>query len=110
VLLLAHRISFAHPSRELIIKFRPVVQTERVQMISRRESLDAGETRMLDEARKNKVPDEVVSPHLNRDERHAHLKGNARFLRQYLNRPAVRDHLRQRIKQFAHVLALANEM
>ena len=68
MLLLAHRIGFANPGRELIIKFRPVVQTKRMQMISRRESLDAGEPWMLNAARKNKVADQIVSPYGYSDE------------------------------------------
>ena len=81
MLLRSDRVRFSNPTGKLIIQIFRTLQAERMQMISRRESLDAGKPRMLDSARKNKVTDEIVSADLHGDERHAHLKGYAGLLR-----------------------------
>lgn len=68
MLLLAHCISFANPPRKFVVEFRQPVESKSVQMISGRESLDAGKARMLNPARQNKVTDEKVLAHLHGDE------------------------------------------
>src|ERR1041385_4722119 len=103
-------IGFTNPRGEFLVEFLQMVEAERVQMISRRESLDAGKARMLEAARKNKMTDKIIAPHLDRDERHAHLKSNSRLLRQHLHRTARLNDLHQRIEQFTHVLALTVEV
>jgi len=68
MLLLSDCISFADPRCKLIIEIRKTVHAERVHVISWRESLHAQKTAILNTAGKDKVADEVISPHLHGDE------------------------------------------
>ena len=68
MLLLAHGIRFANPLGKLFIQIRNTVHAKCVQVISRRESLDARKPRMLNPSRKNKVADQMVSSDLHSDE------------------------------------------
>jgi hypothetical protein len=108
--LLSHCIRFADPRRKLIIEFGQTVEPKRVQMISRRKSLNAGKARMLNTARENKVTDEVVTPHLHSDERHPHLKSYAGVFWQHLHWPTFLNHRGERVEQLPHVLALSREV
>src|SRR5215468_4595620 len=102
MLLLSHRIGLTHPGGELIIKLLATIQTERMQMVSRREGFDAREARVIDPARKHEMANQIVLPHLHSDERHPHLKGDPRLLRKNLYRTALLDHRRQRVEHVAH--------
>src|SRR5436189_6427459 len=110
MLLLSHGISFVNPRRKLIIEFLKTVDPKRVQMISLRKGFHAGKPRMLNPAGKNKVTNQIISPHLHRDERHAHLKRNTGLLRQDLHRPALLDHRCECIEHFTNLFALAGEV
>jgi hypothetical protein len=108
--LLADCVRFSNPRHEFVIKIRNILHAKGVQMISRRESLDARKTGMLNAAAENEVTNEVFTAHLHRDERHAHLKSNAGFFRQNFHRPAFFNHRRERIEQFANVITLSCEV
>jgi hypothetical protein len=79
-------------------------------MISRRECFDAREPWVIEPAREYEVTNEIVSPHLHGDERHAHLKGDPSFLRKNLYRTAFLDHRCESVEQLAHFLRFTNEM
>lgn len=96
--LLSHCIRFADPRRKLIIEFGQTVEPKRVQMISRRKSLNAGKARMLNTARENKVTDEIVAAHLNGDERYANLERNPSLFGQNFYRPAFLNHRGERVE------------
>ncbi len=110
MLLLADCICFANPCSKFVVEFRQTVQPKRVQMISRRESFNPQKAWALHASRENKVTDEIVVPHLHGDERHTHLKGDARFLWQHFYGTTFPDHFREGIEYVAHVRALSGEV
>lgn len=83
MLLLADCIRFANPCGKFVVEFRQTIQPKRVQMISRREGFNPQKAWALSASRENKVTDEIVVAHLHDDERHTHLKSDARFLWQH---------------------------
>ena len=87
--LLSHCISLPNPRGKFVVELCQTIDTKRMQMISRREGLDAGNARMLNPARKNKVTDEIVSAHLHGDKGHPYLKGNARLFWQDSTPPHI---------------------
>jgi hypothetical protein len=103
-------VSLANPLRELIVEIAEALQAKSMEMISGRESFDAPETWMFDAARKNKVADQIISPHGNGDERHPDLERDPGFLGKDLHWTTFPDHRRESVEQFSDLIALADEV
>jgi hypothetical protein len=79
MLLFSHRVCLTHPTLERCVDVARLFEAECMQMISRRERLDLEEPWVFQAAREYDV---TVEPPLSRRhlrERHANLKGDARF-------------------------------
>jgi len=81
--LFAHPIRFGEPGFHLGIDLIHALEPEGVQIISRRESLDAAEARIFQTTREHDVPINPVPPDDERGETHSDLKCNPGFLREH---------------------------
>jgi hypothetical protein len=87
VSLFAHPISLSKPSFHLGIDVIRALEPEGVQMISRRENLDAAKTGIVQAAREHDVTINPVPSDNERGETHSHLKRNSCFLGEHGDRP-----------------------
>jgi hypothetical protein len=97
--LLANGIRLPRPISKLPVEILKRFEPERVQMIARREGLDAQEARMLHAPREHEVTDEIALANADRGERHPHLEGDPRLLREDLHVTDFSDQRNQRIEQ-----------
>ena len=107
MLLLASRIRFSRPSGKLTVQILKRVQAECVQMIARREGLDAQEPRVLHAPREHEMTDEMALTNAHRSERHSHLEGDPGLLRKDRHFTDVPDQRNQRIEQLPHFRTLS---
>lgn len=83
----AYSICFGQTLTKLLIDVARRCESEDVHVIARRDAINPPKTRMVDPARQNQM---AVKPGMSGSydgERHAHLKGDPRFFRQYCDGP-----------------------
>jgi hypothetical protein len=108
--LLADLVGFREPGGDFVIDLIHGFEPKRVEMISRRESLNPPETRMLETTRQDDVAVHPVSANDERRETHAHVKGDARLFGQNSDRPILAGNREQFVKDSAHAGRFAAEM
>ena len=86
VLLSADLVGFGQPRAEVLIDVAQLHEPERVQVIARRERLDAAEARVIETSGQHHVPVQPAAPRRHLREGHPHLEGDPRLLRQNLYR------------------------
>ena len=108
--LLADLVGLRQPGRDFVIDLIQVLEPKGVEMISRRKSLDAPETRMLETTRQDDMPVYPIFANDERGETHAHLKGDACFLGQNSDRAILSGNRQQLVEDGAHYGRCAFEM
>jgi hypothetical protein len=71
-----YQVGFRQPRAELLIDVARLLESKRVQMVSRRERLDPAKARVVETSGQDHVPVEPVPPRRQLRERHPHLKSN----------------------------------
>lgn len=110
MLLLADGIGFDHPGVELVIDVRGVRESKGVQMIPRRESLNATKTRGLQPTSQDDMPIEPALAWRNLSKRHADLEGDASLLGEDAHRANRLNHRNDPIEQTANRGRLATKV
>jgi hypothetical protein len=108
--LLADAIRLGEPRRDFIPDLIDLLESKRMQMISRRESLDAPKARIIQAPRQNHV---AVHPVLADDERgktHPDLESNPRFLWQNRDRPVLLRDFQQLVEDRANTFRLTGKV
>ena len=100
--LLADLVSLRQPGRDFVIDLIHALEPKRVEMISRRKSLDTPETGMLETPRQDDMAVYPISANNERGETHAHVKGDPRFLGQDGDRSILAGHQNQFVEDGAH--------
>ena len=108
--LLADLVGLFKPGRDFVIYVIHVLEPKGVEMISRRKSLDAPETRMLEAARQDDMAVHPISANDERSETHPHLKCDPRFLGQDSDRAIFSGDRKQLVEDGAHRDRFAFEM
>src|SRR5688500_1971554 len=108
--LLADLVSLRQPGLNLVINLIHALEPKRVEMISRRERLDAAETRTLETPRQDDMAVYPISANDKCGETHAHVKGDPRFLGQDGDRSIPAGHRKQLVEDGAHGGWFAAEM
>ena len=78
--LLAHRVGLGQPGPKIVIDVREPLETEDMDVVARRESLNRPESRMLQTAREYDVAIEPAVTDRDLGKRHANLEGDPRLL------------------------------
>ena len=108
--LLAHSVSFGEPGGDFVINLIDALETEGVQMISRRESFDPAEARVLQTSRQDDVAVDPILPDDERSETHADLKSDPRLFREDDDGAVLLGDGQQFVEDRAHDRGLAGEM
>ena len=108
--LLAHMVGFREPRRHFAVYLLNGLKSERVEMISGRESFDAAKTRIFQAPRQNNVPVDPVSPNDERGKAHPDLESDSRFLGQDSDRSAFLRDGQQLVEDCSDGLWLAGKM
>jgi hypothetical protein len=87
VKLLAYAMGFAEPGFHLAIDFLERGETERMDLIARREMFDLGEAGIFEAAGQDDVADQSIAAEHYGGETHAHLKGDAGFFGNHADGP-----------------------
>jgi hypothetical protein len=110
VFLLAHSIRFASEFGELAVQLVGRCEPEMMHVVSRRDGVDPGESRMLDATGEYEMPDQMRLADGDDGERHAHLKCDSTLLRIDGHRPETLQNDNECIEQLPDLAALAFEM
>jgi hypothetical protein len=108
--LITHLIRFGEPGRDFGIYVIDALETEGVEMISRRKSFDAREALIFQAARQDDVAVDPVLPDHERGKAHPHLKRDPRFLGQDFDGAVLFGNASQFIENRADVRRLPFEM
>jgi len=87
--LFADLVGLRQPGRDFVIDLIHVLEPKGMEMISRRESFDAPETRILQPAREDDVAVDPIPANDERGETHADVKRYPRFLGENGDRPVL---------------------
>ncbi|MEO8192747.1 MAG: hypothetical protein ABI681_02775, partial [Gemmatimonadales bacterium] len=110
VLLLADGIGFHHPGAELVINILGISESKGMQMIPRRESLDATKTRGFQATSQDDMPIEPALAWRDLRKRHADLEGDASLLGEDAHRADRLNHLNDPIEETANRGRFATEV
>lgn len=94
----ADAIRLGQPRAKVFVDVVDARQSENVDVVARRDGLNAAKARMLETSREHNVPVEPRTPRCYLRERHAHLKCDPGFLRKYSHRPDLFDRSDDRIE------------
>jgi hypothetical protein len=108
--LLANSVGFSEPGGDFVIDLVHALKTKGVQMISRGESLDAAEARVLQASRQDDVAVDPILPDDECGETHANLESDPRFFREDDHRSISLCDRQQFVEDRAHDRGLAGEM
>ena len=87
--LLADRVRLGEPSLNVGVDLGRLMQPEHVDLVSRRNEIDAPKSGTLQPAREHDMAIDPAAAKRERGEAHPHLEGNARFLGQNRHRPVL---------------------
>ena len=110
VFLLPHRVGLAHPGAEFGVDVFPPLEAKRVEVVTRRKSLDSAKTRALEPSCEHDVAIEPRAARGDLCERHAHMECDPRLLGEDINRTNLTDRGNDRIEQRANPLRLPGKM
>ena len=108
--LFAHPIGLGKPCSYFAVDIFDAGETKGVQMVSRRESFDPAEARILQASREDNVAVHPVFPDYERREAHADVKRDSGLLRQHRDRSIVPRDRQQPIENRAGRFRFTREM
>jgi|GEM_PF-3820616 len=108
--LLAYLVGLREPGGDFVIDLLDALETKGVQMISRRESFDAAEARVLQASRQDDVAVNPILPDDESCETHANLKGDSHFLWKDDDRSTPLRDRQHFVEDRAQALRLSGEM
>ena len=108
--LLADSIRFREPRSHFIVDLVDALESERVKMISRRESFDAPEARVLHASRENDVAVDPVLPNDERGKAHSDLESDPRLLGQDRDWSVLFRDFQQFVENGANIFGLTSKV
>ena len=108
--LLTDAICFGKPSGDFVIDLVRVHESERVEMISWRESFDTAEAGIFETPGQNDVAVDPVVANNESGKAHPHLKCDPGLLRQNRDRPVPLRGRQEFVEDHTHILRFAGEM
>jgi hypothetical protein len=98
------------PALHLIVDFVRLLQPEHVDLIARRDDVDAPEARALEPPRQHDVAVHPMMPQAEGGKAHSHLESDARFLGQNLDRAGFLGRRQQGVEGGDHLRIATSEV
>jgi hypothetical protein len=108
--LLADAICLSEPRCDFIVDLIDLLESKRMQMISRRESFDAAKARILQAPRQNNVAVHPVLPNDECCETHPNLESDPRFLWQNRDRSVLLRNFQELVEDGADIFRLTGKV
>jgi hypothetical protein len=108
--LLSDRIGLREPGPKLRVELLRRREPKEVHVIPSRHRIDPSKSRRLETAREHEMTVQPTLPRRDLRERHSRLEGNARLLRENVNRTDPVDEAHELIEQRAHCRRPSDEV
>ncbi|HVF72042.1 MAG TPA: hypothetical protein VM940_10595 [Chthoniobacterales bacterium] len=106
----AYLVCFGEPTSDFVVDFLDVLDPKGVEMIARRKSFDAPESRIFQTAREDDVAVDPVSPDHKSGEAHSNMERDPRFFRQNRQRAIRFGDAQQCVENFPDRLRFTVEV
>ena len=108
--MLAHGVRLREPFTEFVVDVGGTHESEIVNVISRRESLNRSKSQVVDAPGQHKVAIDPILPRCDLRERHSHVKCDSRFFRNHYYRSKIVHCLEHHVEQFSNPGGFAPEV